>query len=77
MTIVISQAGRSVVPSSPPGTSLPAPADPIQLHAEGAQRAGHGAALPAPTIGPECAGAKRKAVQALAALRRLDVMGRA
>lgn len=77
MTIVISQAGRSVVPSSPPGTSLSAPADPIQLHAEAHNALAMALHYLRQPSGLNVPGAKRKAVQALAALRRLDVVGRA
>lgn len=72
MTSVIPVAGRRAVPSGPQGARLGAPIDPIQLHAEAHNAlamALHYLRQPEALNVP---GATRKAVQALAALRRLD-----
>ena len=73
MTPVISRASRSAAPTSSQGTRLGA-LDPIQLHADAHNAlamALHYLRQPGTLNVP---GATRKAVQALAALRRLDVL---
>lgn len=74
MTLVISPAGRSDAPSSPPGACLSAPADPIQLHAEAHNALAMALHYLRQPSGLNVPGAKRKAVQALAALRRLNAL---
>lgn len=72
MTPVIHLASRSAAPTSPQGARLGAPTDPIQLHADAHNAlamALHYVRQPGALNVP---GATRKAVQALAALRRLD-----
>lgn len=76
MRPVIPPASRRAAPNSPQGAHLGAPADPIQLHAEAHNAlamALHYLRQPAAVNLP---GATRKAVQALAALRRLDGLAR-
>ena len=72
MTNVIPLASRSAAPTSPEGARLGAPTDPIQLYA-----AAHNALAMALHYlrqpDANVPGAARKAVQALAALRRLNV----
>ena len=70
MTFVSPLASRSAAPTSPQGARLGSP-DPIQLHAEAHNAlamALHYLRQPSGNV----PGAARKAVQALAALRRLD-----
>ncbi|WP_042428885.1 hypothetical protein [Comamonas granuli] len=70
MSMVIHLASRRAAPTTP-ATGTP---DPIQLHAEAHNAlamALHYLRQPAGNV----PGASRKAVQALAALRRLDAMG--
>lgn len=74
MTTVITMASRRAVPTSPQGARLGASTDPIQLHAEAHNAlamALHYLRQPGALNVP---GATRKAGQALAALRRLDVL---
>lgn len=74
MTPVIPLASCSAAPTSPQGTRFGAPTDPIQLHADAHNAlamALHYLRQPGALNVP---GATRKAVQALAALRRLDVL---
>ena len=71
MTNVITLASRSAAPTSPQGARLGAP-DPIQLYADANNAlamALHYLRQPSGNV----PGAARKAVQALAALRRLEV----
>lgn len=73
MTPIIPLASRSAAPTSPQGTRFGAP-DPIQLHADAHNAlamALHYLRQPGALNVP---GATRKAVQALAALRRLDAL---
>lgn len=74
MTPVIPLASRNAVPTSSQGACLGAPKDPIQLHADAHNAlamALHYLRQPGALNVP---GATRKAVQALAALRRLDAL---
>lgn len=74
MTPVIPLASRSAAPPNRQGARLGAPTDPIQLHADAHNAlamALHYLRQPGALNVP---GATRKAVQALAALRRLDAL---
>lgn len=74
MTPVIPLASRSAALTSSQGARLGAPTDPIQLHADAHNAlamALHYLRQPGALNVP---GATRKAVQALAALRRLDAL---
>ena len=71
MTPVIPLASRSAAPNSPQGSRLGSPADPLQLYVDAHNSlamALHYLRQPGAVNVP---GATRKAVQALAALRRL------
>ena len=73
MTPINPLASRSAAPTSPQGARLGAPTDPIQLYADAHNAlamALHYLRQPSGNL----PGATRKAVQALAALRRLDAV---
>lgn len=74
MTPVTPLASRSAAPDSSQGARLGAPTDPIQLYADAHNALAMALHYLRQPVGQNVPGAKRKVVQALAALRRLDVV---
>ena len=74
MTNVVTVASRSAAPASPQGAHPGSPANPIQLHADAHNALAMALHYLRQLGALNVQGATRKAVQALVALRRLDVL---